>query len=139
MPARTARPIERAASALRSLAFALFQLAVTPPYAIAVLALFWLPPVPRFRFITHWCRVNLWAARVICGIRHQVVGLEINANHLKGATSGWVTGIARPIHIGRSTHVWHIEMRNDAGDLTCISRITMAVLQPRPATVATQS
>ncbi|MCO5119115.1 MAG: hotdog fold thioesterase [Burkholderiaceae bacterium] len=70
---------------------------------------------------------------------HQVVGLEINANHLKGATSGWVTGIARPIHIGRSTHVWHIEMRNDAGDLTCISRITMAVLQPRPATVATQS
>lgn len=76
MPARTARPIERAASALRSLAFALFQLAVTPPYAIAVLALFWLPPVPRFRFITHWCRVNLWAARVICGIRHQVVGLE---------------------------------------------------------------
>lgn len=64
---------------------------------------------------------------------HRVVGLEINANHIKSATTGWVTGIARPVHIGRSTHVWHIEMRNDAGDLTCISRITMAVLEPRPA------
>jgi len=69
---------------------------------------------------------------------HQVVGLEINANHIKGATSGWVTGITRPIHIGRSTHVWHIELRNDAGELTCISRITMAVLQPRPAASAGQ-
>ncbi|HEX4883393.1 MAG TPA: lysophospholipid acyltransferase family protein [Casimicrobiaceae bacterium] len=65
-----------ATSAARSLAFALFQLVVTPPYAIAVLSLAWLPPVPRFRFITYWCRVNLWAARVICGIRHEVVGLE---------------------------------------------------------------
>src|SRR4051812_11443342 len=37
---------------------------------------------------------------------HRVVGLDINANHLRGATSGWVTGVTRPIHIGRSTHVW---------------------------------
>ena len=59
----------------------------------------------------------------------RVVGLEINANHLRAATSGWVTGTARPIHIGRSTQVWAIELRNDAGDLTCISRITMAVLK----------
>lgn len=62
---------------------------------------------------------------------HRCVGLDINANHLKGATSGWVTGLTRPVHIGRSTQVWHIDMHNDAGELTCVSRITMAVLAPR--------
>jgi 1,4-dihydroxy-2-naphthoyl-CoA hydrolase len=56
------------------------------------------------------------------------VGLDINANHIRGATSGYVTGIARPVHIGRSTQVWQIDMVNDAGDVTCVSRITMAVL-----------
>ena len=61
---------------------------------------------------------------------HRAVGLEINANHLKGTTSGWVTGVTRPLHIGRSTQVWQIELRNDAGELTCVSRITMAVLAP---------
>ena len=58
----------------------------------------------------------------------RVVGLDINANHLKGTTSGWVTGITRPVHIGRSTQVWAIELHNEAGELTCVSRITMAVL-----------
>ena len=62
---------------------------------------------------------------------HRAVGLDINANHLKGATHGWVTGIARPVHIGRSTQVWAIELRNDASELTCVSRITMAVLMPK--------
>lgn len=62
---------------------------------------------------------------------HRVVGLDINANHLRGATAGWVTGRTTPVHIGRSTQVWHIEMRNDAGELTCVSRLTMAVLAPR--------
>ena len=62
---------------------------------------------------------------------HRVVGLDINANHLKGTTSGWVTGITRPVHIGRSTQVWAIELRNEAGELTCVSRITMAVLQSK--------
>jgi len=60
-----------------------------------------------------------------------VVGLDINANHLKSARSGWVTGITRPVHIGRSTQVWHIDMHNDAGELTCVSRLTMAVLAQR--------
>ena len=64
---------------------------------------------------------------------HRTVGLDINANHLKGATTGWVIGITRPVHIGRTTQVWQIDMRNDAGDMTCVSRITMAVLAPRPA------
>ena len=62
---------------------------------------------------------------------HRCVGLDINANHLKGATSGWVTGITRPVHIGRTTQVWQIDLTNAAGELTCVSRITMAVLAPR--------
>ena len=62
---------------------------------------------------------------------HRAVGLDINANHLKSAASGWVTGTARPVHIGKSTQVWQIDMHNDAGELTCVSRITMAILAPR--------
>ena len=62
---------------------------------------------------------------------YRCVGLDINANHIKGATSGWVTGITRPVHIGRTTQVWQIDMHNDAGELTCVSRITMAVLAPK--------
>ena len=65
-----------------------------------------------------------------CPEGHRAVGLDINANHLKGVTSGWVTGITRPVHIGRTTQVWQIDMTNDAGELTCVSRITMAVLAP---------
>ena len=59
---------------------------------------------------------------------HRVVGLDINANHIRGATSGWVTGKTTPVHIGRSTQVWAIELHDDQGRLTCVSRITMAVL-----------
>lgn len=66
-----------------------------------------------------------------CPPGHRAVGLDINANHLKGATSGWVTGTTRPMHIGRTTQVWQIDLKNDAGDLTCVSRITMAVLAPK--------
>lgn len=61
---------------------------------------------------------------------HRSVGLDINANHIRSASAGWVTGVARPVHIGRSTHVWQIEMSDDAGRLTCVSRITMAILAP---------
>ncbi|MFL6622814.1 MAG: hotdog fold thioesterase [Sulfurifustaceae bacterium] len=59
-----------------------------------------------------------------------VVGLDINANHIRSVREGWVTGISKPVHIGRSTHVWHIELTNDQGLITCVSRITMAVLAP---------
>lgn len=62
---------------------------------------------------------------------HHAVGLDINANHLRSATSGWVTGTARPVHVGRTTQVWQIDMVNDAGELTCVSRLTMAILAPR--------
>ncbi|MGQ0800375.1 MAG: hotdog fold thioesterase [Pseudomarimonas sp.] len=59
--------------------------------------------------------------------RAHAVGLEINANHLRAVTSGWVTGTARPIHIGRSTQVWDIRIEADDGRLCCISRLTLAV------------
>jgi len=61
----------------------------------------------------------------------RAVGLDINANHIRSASGGWVIGTARPVHRGRSTQVWQIDLTNEAGELTCVSRITMAVLQPR--------
>ena len=62
--------------ALRSRLFALFQALLTPIYAILVLLAFWVPPLPRFRFITGYCCICLLAARWICGIRHRVIGRE---------------------------------------------------------------
>ena len=59
------------------------------------------------------------------------VGLEINANHLKGVRNGFVKGITKPIHIGKQTHVWEIRISNDSNELICISRITMAVLEKK--------
>lgn len=70
-------------------------------------------------------------AAFACPEGYRAVGLDINANHLRGATSGWVTGVARPVHIGRTTQVWQIELSNDAGEQTCVSRITMAILAPQ--------
>lgn len=71
------------------------------------------------------------AAVLACPPGHRAVGLDINANHLRAVTSGWVTGTARPVHIGRTTQVWQIDMCNDAGQPTCVSRITMAILAPQ--------
>lgn len=59
------------------------------------------------------------------------VGLEINANHLKGVTNGSVTGHCTPVRIGRTIHVWNIEIRNEEGQLTCISRFTVAIVPRR--------
>lgn len=68
------------------------------------------------------------AANLCCAEDQYCVGLEINANHLKSATSGLVTGIAKAIHVGRSTQVWEIRIQNDKGQMTCISRLTMAAV-----------
>lgn len=59
------------------------------------------------------------------------VGLEINANHVKSAREGFVTGTTRPVHIGKRTQVWEIRIVNDKKELICISRITMAVIDKR--------
>ncbi|MBO9661384.1 hotdog fold thioesterase [Dokdonella sp.] len=61
-----------------------------------------------------------------------VVGLDINANHLRAKTGGTVTGTARPLHLGRTTQVWEIRIEDEAGKLVCISRLTLAVV-PKPA------
>jgi 1,4-dihydroxy-2-naphthoyl-CoA hydrolase len=59
------------------------------------------------------------------------VGLDINANHIRGVRSGTVTGTAKALHIGRTTQVWEIRIENEEGALVCISRITMAVIPAR--------
>ena len=56
------------------------------------------------------------------------VGLEVNANHLRGVRSGRVTAVARAVHIGRTTQVWDIRLTSDDGKASCISRLTMAVV-----------
>ncbi len=56
------------------------------------------------------------------------VGQELNASHVRPALEGLVTGRARPAHLGRRSQVWTIEIRNAAGQLTCLARLTMAVL-----------
>ncbi|VXB12611.1 putative esterase [Luteimonas sp. 9C] len=60
-----------------------------------------------------------------------VVGIEINANHLRGVRAGLVTGTARPLHVGRSTQVWEIRIEDAKDKLVCISRLTLAVV-PKP-------
>ena len=57
-----------------------------------------------------------------------VVGIEINANHLKSARDGWVFGKAIPIRIGKKIQVWNIEITNEDDDLICVSRLTLAVI-----------
>lgn len=63
--------------------------------------------------------------------KQYAVGLEINANHIKSAKSGVVTGKVTPIHIGKGTHVWSIEVKNEQNELVASSRITMAILDRR--------
>lgn len=70
-----------------------------------------------------------WAGHFVLDSRAQsVVGQEINANHLRPALAGWVTGVARPIHLGRRSQVWEIRITGEDGKLTCISRMTLAVI-----------
>lgn len=59
------------------------------------------------------------------------VGLEINANHVRAVKEGKVKGIAKPVHIGKTTQIWEIKIYNDAEQLCCISRITMAILEKK--------
>jgi 1,4-dihydroxy-2-naphthoyl-CoA hydrolase len=56
------------------------------------------------------------------------VGLEINANHIRSVNEGLITAVTRPLHLGRSTQVWHIELYTADGKLSCVSRMTAAVL-----------
>ena len=65
---------------------------------------------------------------VVDHVRYAVVGLDINANHIRSATQGYVTGVATPLHLGANTHVWDIKIYDELNKLICISRLTIAVV-----------
>ncbi|MCF2488561.1 hotdog fold thioesterase [Dyadobacter sp. CY347] len=60
--------------------------------------------------------------------KQHAVGLEINANHIRSAKTGFVYGTVRPIHLGRTTHIWDIKITNEESKLVCISRLTVAIV-----------
>ena len=68
------------------------------------------------------------AATFVAAPGQACVGMEINANHLRPVTSGWVTGTARPVSLGRRTQVWEVRIVDGNDKLVCISRCTMAVI-----------
>ena len=67
-------------------------------------------------------------AHVIDMSTTKCLGQDVNATHLRPVSSGLVLGIAKPIHLGRRSHVWEIRLTNEAGKLTCISKLTLAIL-----------
>ena len=71
---------------------------------------------------------SVGSAMVVDHSKFKCVGIEINANHIRSATSGWVKGTARPLHLGRLLHVWEIRIEDERGKLTCISRLTVAIV-----------
>jgi 1,4-dihydroxy-2-naphthoyl-CoA hydrolase len=71
---------------------------------------------------------SVGASCCIDSAKQYCVGLEINANHIKSVRSGFVCGVARPIHLGKKTQVWEIKISNEQQELICVSRITMAIL-----------
>jgi 1,4-dihydroxy-2-naphthoyl-CoA hydrolase len=74
---------------------------------------------------------SIGSSLIIDPERFICVGLEINANHIRSAREGFVTGTARPIHLGGSTHVWDIRIVDDKDKLICVSRLTVAILPKR--------
>ena len=74
---------------------------------------------------------SIASALVIDQSKFICVGLEINANHIRSARSGYVSGTASPIHLGNSTHVWDIRIHDEENKLVCISRLTVAILAKR--------
>ena len=71
---------------------------------------------------------SVGSAMVVDHDLYKCVGIEINANHIRSAIKGYVTGKATPIHLGRSTHVWEIRIVDDENNLVCVSRITVGVI-----------
>lgn len=74
---------------------------------------------------------SLAAFTCIDASRFYCVGLDINANHVRSVSKGYVYGKAVPLHIGKTTHVWEVKINNEEGKLVCISRITMAILEKK--------
>lgn len=72
---------------------------------------------------------SIGATLVVDPEKFQCVGQEINANHVRGVREGFVIGTARPIHLGRRSHVWEIRIVDEQDRLVCISRLTVAVIE----------
>jgi 1,4-dihydroxy-2-naphthoyl-CoA hydrolase len=66
---------------------------------------------------------------VVDSSQYNCVGIEINANHLRGAREGLVTGIVTPLHTGKTTHVWDIKIYDSREKLICVSRLTVAIIR----------
>jgi 1,4-dihydroxy-2-naphthoyl-CoA hydrolase len=71
---------------------------------------------------------SLASALVVDHTRFACVGLDINANHVRSAREGWVTGVTTPLHLGANTHVWDIKVYDEINKLICISRLTVAIV-----------
>ena len=71
---------------------------------------------------------SIAGAHVIDFATSKCLGQEVSASHLRPVSSGLVTGTARPIHLGRRSHIWEIRLTNDEGKLTCISKLTLAII-----------
>lgn len=71
---------------------------------------------------------SLASAMVVDHSKFVCVGLEINANHVRSARQGFVTGVASPLHLGTNTHVWDIKIYDELEKLVCVSRLTVAII-----------
>lgn len=74
---------------------------------------------------------SMASALCIDGETELCVGLEINANHLRSVADGWVYGTARPLHVGRRTHVWEIRIIDEQERPVCVSRLTVMIIEKR--------
>jgi 1,4-dihydroxy-2-naphthoyl-CoA hydrolase len=80
---------------------------------------------------------SLASAMVVDHSKFVCVGLEINANHVRSAREGFVTGIASPLHLGSNTHVWDIKIHDEVKKLVCVSRLTVAVIPRKESFIPT--
>lgn len=74
---------------------------------------------------------SLGATLVVDPDKYYCVGIEVNANHIRSISDGQVKGVAKPLHLGKSTHVWETKITDSQDKIICISRLTMAVIERR--------
>jgi 1,4-dihydroxy-2-naphthoyl-CoA hydrolase len=74
---------------------------------------------------------SVGAAMCVDREKKRIVGLDINANHIRPGSGRWVTGIARPLHVGATTQVWEIKISDEREKLVCVSRLTVANIDRR--------
>lgn len=80
---------------------------------------------------------SIASAMVVDHAKFICVGLEINANHVRSAREGYVTGVASPLHLGSNTHVWDVRIYDEIQKLVCVSRLTVAVIPRKESFIPT--